>query len=69
MAYVNGTLLGSRTTADLRSVTRTQNFFGCSRWWNYRDANFDEIKIHSRALSFQEILADYSYNKSYMVPI
>jgi hypothetical protein len=54
--------------AALRNVTRSDNFFGgCSRD-TYQNAWFDEIKIHNRSLTHQEILNDMNYNRSYIVP-
>jgi hypothetical protein len=63
---MNGVSFGSRSTVALRNVMLNGSFFGTANWANNDiDANYDEMKIHSRALSHQEILADMNYNKSY----
>jgi hypothetical protein len=65
--YLNGALAtstGSQVT--IRNVTRTNNYFGSDNWGAYGNWLFDEIKIHGRALSAQEVLNDFNNNSTYL---
>lgn len=64
--YLDGNLVGSVACSSSlipKNVTRTQCMVGRSNWYpNEQDAyaDYDELKIYSRALSLAEILADMS---------
>jgi hypothetical protein len=65
--YVNGALVttaGSQLT--LRNVTRTSNYFGTDGWNNYGNRMLDEIKIHGRVLTAQEVLNDFNKTQTYL---
>jgi hypothetical protein len=65
--YVNGAL-ASTTGSQLAipNVTRANNYFGNSAYNNYGNWMFDEIKIHGRALTAQEVLSDFNKNQTYL---
>jgi hypothetical protein len=65
--YINGILSASGTgLIQIRNVNRSNNYFGYNSWNQASYLMFDEIKIHGRALTAQEILSDYEYNQSYV---
>jgi hypothetical protein len=68
--YLNGNLtMSAGSQVAIRNVTRIYNYFGYSSFGTTTFGNymFDEIKIHGRALTAQEVLNDYAYNQSYIV--
>jgi hypothetical protein len=65
--YVNGAIIATATGQSLlRNVTRVSNYFGRDSWGYFANVAFDEVKIHSRALSAQEVLNDAVNNQSYI---
>jgi hypothetical protein len=63
--YINGVMQANGTQVMVRNVSRP-GYFGKDDWNNYDDIMFDEIKLHSRALTATEVLNDYGYNQSYV---
>jgi hypothetical protein len=69
--YANGQSIAANAACTaIRSVTRTQCFFGQGSWYSSGDAisnaDFDEIKFFDRALSQAEIQYDYNSIQSFM---
>ena len=66
--YLNGASVVSGTQPILNNVSRAVNYLGNTVWplGPPADADFDEVKIWSRALNAAEVLSDSLYNMSYI---
>ena len=58
--YINGKLDGSRTTAAMVASTDPLIIGNSSTIYGFADANIDEVRIRTRALSAQEIQKEYT---------
>jgi arabinan endo-1,5-alpha-L-arabinosidase len=70
--FINGIQTNIITDAYIpRNVLRSVNYIGKSHWVAdaYANADFDELKIHNRALSQQEIIDTMRLNYPYLIEI
>ncbi len=73
--YVDGALALNNTQPVARLVSRTSNLLGSTNWpddaaiGGATNADYDEIKIFSRALTQSQIQADRNMKRSYIIQV
>ena len=62
LIYINGTQVATATNSGITSITRNYNYLARSNWSSdaYLDGKISQLRMYNRALSSDEITADYN---------